>query len=150
MVWAGISWAGKTELVVLKGIINANEYVNMLSEYLLPFCEEYYLQGDFIFYQNNAAVHLAASTRDFFATEGITDIPWPPRSPNMNCIEHAWREISRRLYGRGLQFDSVEDSCEELFYEWDKLEMSYIRNLVRSMPNRVDMLRRNHGRVRHY
>ena len=78
MVWAGISWAGKTELVVVKGTINANEYVSMLSEYLLPFCEEYYPQGDFTFQQDNAAAHSAAHTRDFFATEGITDMPWPP------------------------------------------------------------------------
>ena len=86
----------------------------------------------------------------FFATEGITDIPWPPRSSDMNCIEYSWGELSRRQYARGRQFDSVEDSCEALFYEWDKLEMSYIRDLVMSMPNRVDTLRRNHGRVPHY
>ncbi len=150
MVWAEISWAGKTELVVVKGTLNPNEYVKMLSEYLLPFCEEYYTQGDFIFQQDNAAAHLAAHTRDCFATEGITDILWPPRSPDMNCIEHAWGELSRRLYARGRQFDFVEDLCAALFYERNKLEMTYVWDLVMSMPNRVDTLRRNRGRVPHY
>ncbi len=105
---------------------------------------------DAIFQQDNASAHLDAHTRDFFATEGITDMPWPPKSPDMNCIEHAWGEFSRRLYARGRHFDSVKDLYETLFYEWDKLEMSYIRDLVMFMPNRVDTLKRNRGRVTHY
>ena len=68
----------------------------------------------------------------------------------MNCIENAWSELSCRLYDGARQFDTVEDLKEALFYEWDKLDQDYIRNLIRSMPDRVDALRRNRGRVTKY
>ena len=37
MVWGGISWRGKTPLVVVNGTLNAVEYVHKLKEHFLPF-----------------------------------------------------------------------------------------------------------------
>ncbi len=149
MVWGGISWRGKTPLVEVNGTLNADEYVHMLEEYFLPFRDEIYPDGA-TFQQDNAAAHSALHTRDFFADEGITDLPWPAKSPDMNCIENAWGELSRRLYDGGRQFDTVSDLREALFYEWDKLDLEYIRKLIKSMPDRVDMLRRKRGGVTTY
>ena len=61
--------------------------------------------------------------------EGLTDMDWLPRSPDLNVIENAWNEISR-----GRQFDSVEHLREALYYEWDKLELSYVRKLIKPFP----------------
>ena len=65
MVWAGISWKGKTSLVVVNGNLNSEEYISMLEEHLLPFTEEKYPQG-FIFQQDGAPAHTSQATRDFF------------------------------------------------------------------------------------
>ena len=120
MVRGGISWRGKTLLVVVNGTLNADEYVTMLKEHFLPFRDEFYPNG-ITFQQDSALAHSACHTRDFFVTEGITDMPWPEKSPDTNCIENAWGELCRGLYRGGRQFDSVEDLHEALFYEWDKL-----------------------------
>ena len=149
MVWGGISWRGKTPLVVVNGTLNADEYVTMLEEHFLPFRVEFYSNG-VTFQQDNAPAHSARHTHDFFMTEGITDMRWPTKSPDMNCIENAWGELCRRFYRGGRQFDSVEDLRDALFYEWDKLDIDYIRTLIRSMPDRVDDLRRVRGKCTKY
>ena len=148
-VWGGISWRGKAPLVVVNGTLNADEYVHMLEEHFLPFCDEFYPNG-VTFQQDNAPAHSAAHTRDFFAEESITDLPWLAKSPDMNCIQNAWGELSRRLYEGRRQFDTVEDLREALFYEWDKLCLVYIRKLISSMPDRIDTLRRKIGGVTKY
>ena len=35
MVWAGISWKGKTDLVFVNGTLDANKYVEMLEKQVL-------------------------------------------------------------------------------------------------------------------
>ena len=42
MVRGAIAWKGKTNLVVVKGTLNANKYVEMLEEHLLIFIEEHH------------------------------------------------------------------------------------------------------------
>ena len=63
-------------------------------------------------------------------------LPCPPRSPNFNIIENFWGKMSRRLYARGRQLETVEDTEEALFYEWGRLDTQYSRNLIKHLPNR--------------
>ena len=73
----------------------------------------------------------------FFMDESITDLGWPPKSSDLNVIENAWGEFTRRLHARGRQLDTTEDLREALLYEWEKLDIDYIRKLIRSFPRRL-------------
>ena len=42
-------------------------------------------------------------------------------------------------------FDSVDDLKEALWYEWDNLDLKLIRDLIKSMPDRIDELKRKRG-----
>ena len=86
MVWAGIRKRGKTPLIIVDGNLNSEEYLNMLESVLLPFALEKYPNG-YIFQQDNAPSHTALHTQDFFTTEFIDVLPWPPRSPDLSVIE---------------------------------------------------------------
>ena len=121
----------------------------MLQERLLPFTDDQYA-GDFVFQQDNAPAHSAQHTNDFFLTEGIDVLPWPAISPDLNCIENCWGELSRKLYARNRQFDSTEHLMEALYYEWDNLDLTYIRTLIKSMPDRVRECRNERGGVTKY
>ena len=113
----------------------------MLYEFLLPYRDEFYPQG-IVFQQDNAPAHTANFTGEFFMEEEVTDMWWPATLPEMNVIENAWGMLSRNLYRSGPEFDTVDDLREALFYEWDKLDLAYIRNLIRLMPDRVVELRK--------
>ena len=82
--------------------------------------------------------------------EEIIDMWWPAKSPDMNVIENAWGELTRRLYYRGRQFDSVDGLKEALWYEWDNLDLKDIRDFIKSMPDRIDDLKRKRGRATRY
>ena len=115
MVRAGITWRGKTQLVVVDGNLNSENYVHLLESVLLPFETDKYPNG-YIFQQDNAPAHTAQHTQDFFTSECIDVLPWPARSADLNVIENCWGEMTRRLYARGRQFDTIADLKEALFY----------------------------------
>ena len=149
MVWGRIGWRGKTPLVFVTNKVNAVEYVRVLEEVYEPFIESLYPKGA-ILQQDNAPAHTALYTKDYFAEAGIVDLPWAPRSPDMNIIENCWGVLSRAVYDGGRQFDTIDDLKECLIYEWEKLSLEYIRNLVESMPRRVRELYVKRGRETKY
>ena len=58
MVWAGLSWKGKTPLVVVNGNLDALSYTPMLAEHFLPFMDKFFPEGC-ILQQDNAPSHSA-------------------------------------------------------------------------------------------
>jgi transposase len=40
--------------------------------------------------QDNASIHTAKKVKDWFMGNGIITTDWPPYSPDLNPIEHAW------------------------------------------------------------
>ena len=149
MVWAGISWRGKTPLVFFDYKINVVQYVDMLEKNNEPFIEEYYPKG-VTFLQDGAPVHTAKYTKEYFMESGIVDMKWAPRSPDINSIKNCRGAISMSVYDGNRQFDTIDDLKECLLYEWENLSLSYIRELIMSMPRRVWELYQKRGHVTSY
>ena len=90
MVWGAISTNGKLPLVIMNRKFNAARYVQILDEACL-FEEGSRLCGqDFVFQQDNAPIHTARATTEYFHAMGINVLPWPARSSDVNPIENAW------------------------------------------------------------
>ena len=149
MIWGGISWRGMTPLVIIKDKVDAVKYAEMLEEIVAPWCEETYPNG-FTFQQDGAPSHTALHTKEFFMDMSWNVMDWPARSPDMNCIENAWGALVRAVYNGGRQFDTVDDLVEALLYEWEHLDMDYIRSLISSMPRRVWQLYQKRGNETKY
>ena len=81
MVWAAISWQGKTELIVVDGKIDQVAYVQMLQEHLKTFIAQLHPRGC-VFQQDNATAHAAKYTSECFIESGITVMDWPARYPD--------------------------------------------------------------------
>ncbi len=149
MVWAAIFWDGKTDSVVVDETLNPLAYVKMLQDYLEPYIKAHH-PNECIFQQNGAPAHSAKYTRDYFMDAQITDMKWPAHSPNFNCIQNLWGELSRRLYHGRRQFSSVEDLKEALWYEWDNIDVTYGRKLINSMPFRAEHCHTRRGSLTQY
>lgn len=141
MVWGGISMNGKTPLHVfpLRQSMTALIYIDILQQYVLPRAE--LVGNNFILMQDNARPHTAAIVRNFLEATDITTLQWPARSPDMNPIEHLWDELGRRVRSRQRPAENLAELAYALVEEWNRIPMETIRNLISSMPRRLEALR---------
>ena len=59
---------------------------------------------------------------------------FPPRSPDLNPVEHAWSWIKRALGRKHLTPAQVRPRVQEL---WDQIPSGVISAWISSMPSRV-------------
>ena len=124
----------KTDLVVVQGNLNAQCYVKLLNNNLLPFMQNF--GPGLTFQHNNARPHTALVTANFLAQNNVNILPWLPLSPDMNPIEHIWDELGRRARTNH-QMNNVQDLTQALQLEWQALPNVLIRHYVNSMRWRI-------------
>ena len=87
MAWEGISANGKTDLVIVPGILNSRRYIveivrpNVIA-YLRQMGRNSLLQDD--------NPHRVRMVDDVLRQTRIARIVWPSLSPGLACIEHLW------------------------------------------------------------
>ena len=145
LAWAGISAESRTELVFIEnGTLNGQRYVEeILNEHVGPFMAR--LRENAWFMHDNARPHTAAVVQNYLEDVGIQPMVWPARSPDLNPIEHAWDELGRRVRHSNPSPITLRELKDALAEEWENIPQQYFRNLVHSMPNRMDAARRAHG-----
>lgn len=150
MVWGAISSNGKMDLQFIDGRLNANGYQQMLQEASLE--EEGRRLGgeNWIFMQDNAPIHKARSTMAFFNARNIALLEWPACSPDLNPIENCWGWLSRKVYGGGQQFSSLQELKDAILQSWAQMSDSYLQGLINSMPQRMFEVIHAHGGHTHY
>ena len=95
-IWAGISWRGKTDIVIFDGITNGNGYIMILRRSLVPFIHRVYPEGHCVM-QDNDPKHTSRNTQEFFAEEGTNSWRTPAESPDCNPIENLWYELKEYI-----------------------------------------------------
>ena len=133
-VWAGITQFNKTDLVILNGNVNARRYIdNVPHPVALPFLQQNYRRGNFIYQHDNAPAHSVRLTVNFLATNRIPVLDWPSLSPDMSPIEHAWDELARRISARRQPPRNVNELTNALINEWNNIPQQVMANPVLSM-----------------
>ena len=148
MIWAAIWGAGHSGITVLerdyeskKHGYTARSYINVLEANLYSIWEP-----GLEFMQDNAPIHSAGLVRKWFQDHGIPVMEWPPYSPDLNPIEHAWARLKDTIYKLDPDLANARGSSEEVrkrFRElieqaWDALGNDYFDQLIRSMDSRVN------------
>lgn len=151
--WSGFSYNGRLRIVKTGNNLNAKGYQNIIQNNLIGNGENITLNGSsrYIFQQDNASIHTAKSTYDFFGQfENIILLDWPSKSPDLNPIENLWGILARRVYAYGTQYDSIEDLEESVYRCWDTIENEILESLIDSMPNRIGNVLVNNGKNTRY
>ena len=111
--------------------LNSIEYQSILDNHVIPFVNP---NGQ-IFQQDNASCHSSSSTKAWLECQNIPLLEWPPRSPDLNPIEHVWDAMGRRLQGKHPR--NLDELWVYLRTIWNEVSGQFLRDLIDSMPRRI-------------
>lgn len=61
-----------------------------------------------LFLQDNAPIHTAGTTIQWFNTRGVQLLRIPSCSPDINCVEHLWPHLKVQLYKIGPDIEQLQ------------------------------------------
>lgn len=136
MVWGCFCNYKVGPLVLIEGRLNAEMYIELLEDYLLPFLNELG-PNSHTFQDDNAPAHSARLTKDWKERNLHQTLPWPAQSPDLNPIENLWDVLERRIRMRSIKPKNKSELMIALEEEWHQLEPERLLKLVESMPRRI-------------
>lgn len=150
MVWGGICYDARTELVVFdRGSVNARRYVEQVLEpHVVPFAP--FIGDHFVFMHDNAPAHTARIVTDYLDAVNIQRLPWPASSCDLNPIEHVWDNLKRRIRSRTPAPTTIRELKIAVVEEWENIPQSDIQDIMDGVPNRLAEVIRARGGNTHY
>lgn len=143
-VWGCIGKINHLHVIKVKHLNAIYFRRNILNKYI-PKNEE-----DFILVHDNSPIHTAIIIKEWLERNNITVLEWPAYSPDLNPIENLWSRLEyltqdRKPSSKEELWDIIKDTYDRII-END----SYIKKLVRSMPNRLQDVIKAEGNVTKY
>jgi hypothetical protein len=136
----------------VKDKLTGVQYRQILKTHLAPYLAQFEKENkcEAIFQQDNDPKHTSKVAQKYLQNKKIVVLDWPSQSPDMNPIEHAWRIVKDKIFSRidhATKLDQVFEIAKE---EWNKLDLSYFQNLIKSMPRRIEAVYQARGRHTKY
>ena len=98
-----------------------------------------------VFQQDNAPIHTAKIIKEWFKNKNVTTISWPANSPDLNPIENVWKLLKDNIQKRENFPRTMEELKITLKEEWSKFDVSILRDIVDSMPRRIEAVLKVNG-----
>jgi len=149
--WGCVYGGGTACLVPTTPQMNAAEYVRILEENLVPRAAGIFGEEIFYFVQDNAPIHNANLTMEFFRRHPwIRRLQWPRYSPDANYIEHVWGAMVKEWVAqRERNVDQLRAHVAEVWASLGR-RPDFFRKLAESMPRRWLAIIEAEGRYTHY
>ena len=139
MVWAAIGPNFKSDLIRVTGTLNALSYQSLLeTSGIFQKLDERYGRYGYIFQQDGARPHTAATTRAFLASKATTlpdAMHWPAMSPDLNVIENLWGILKQRIPYDAIQ--GPEDLYKEAVKAWEEITVDTINASIADFGPRI-------------
>lgn len=142
MIWGCMSWEGVGGMLLVIGRMDANQYIEILQEKLLPTISNLRLKhgyNNLIFQQDGDPKHTARKTQKWLKDKGIEVMKWPPQSPDLNPIEHLWYHMKTALSSA---YNTIPKSQSELLQRceatWADIAPQVCQKYIESMPRRIE------------
>lgn len=88
------------------------------------------------FLQDNASYHGARASHQWFHNNGVSLIPLPPHSPDLNPIENLWADLKRRVEARNAS--NIQELKKIIGEEWTNTTTDLCSRLAHSMQRRCE------------
>lgn len=93
--------------------MNARNYKETLQR-AIPNIESIFEGNSYIFQHDNAPIHTARVVTEFFESQHMQILQWPPYSPDLNIVENVWGWLSRKVYEGGKQYDNKNNLIDAI------------------------------------
>ncbi len=143
MVWGCISAYGMGSLHVLEGTMNAERYIKVLEQHMLPSRRRLFQGRPCVFQKDNAKPHTAAITTAWLRSRRVRVLNWPACSPDLSPIENIWCIIKRKIRQRWPQ--TLQKLKTYIRQEWDQIPTPKLQKLITSMPRRLQTVLKRRG-----
>jgi hypothetical protein len=150
MFWGCLSYQGVGRLHLVEGMMNQNQYLEVLQQLVLPQADQWFEGADWVFQQDLAPCHTAHSVQTFFKDHKIQVLKWPGNSPDLSPIENLWGILKER-FGR-LGVTTKNGAVQWMLHTVNNVPnlIEICENLVDSMPNRVfECIKSKGGHIRY-
>jgi len=136
MVWGCVWYSGKSELCICDKTIDADYYMNILTNYLLPCIPD---SNRYKFQQDNARPHTAKKTKTWLANFAVNLLEdWPANSPDINPIEHVWSWMTTYV-NKEAPTDN-QSLIKAIEAAWDEIPQSTFRNYIEHLHHTLQAI----------
>ncbi|KAG1142387.1 hypothetical protein G6F37_012648 [Rhizopus arrhizus] len=132
---------------VYDGAMDSQVYMHILSTTYRESLAYYGLKHRDIFFQHdNDPKHKSRHTTKWISDNGISALKgWPPQNPNLNPIEHVWRQLKSKLSRYDTRPKSIDDLWKRIDKEWNSFAKTDIQPYHESMPKRIAAVIKRRG-----
>ena len=136
-----MSRAGVGVLERIHSRFNAPQYQHIFENVMLRSVRVRNPEANLIFQQVNHPVRCSMGVQRWFARRPeIELVPWPPKSPDLNFVEHIWAKLKegRILRYKNNPLRNPEQLWDQVVEIWDNVSQDhyYCLILVDSIPRR--------------